>query len=456
MRPIKRQSIPRRVPSRIGLGVALAFYFLAIHPALFAQVGRSSEHWVGTWAAAPVARLQPTQRQAAPGQAPQGSAAQQYSELNFNNQTLRQIVHVSLGGERLRVMLTNVFGTAPLAIGAAHIALRDKAAAILPNSGRALTFGGTAATTIPAGAVVISDPVNLRVPPLADLAIDLYLPGNTAATTSPLTVHAAAWQTNYVSPSGNYAGTTDMPIQTTTSYVRGDGLQSSSWFFLSRVEVVAPEQVGAVVTFGDSITDGTHSTLDTNNRWPDHLARRLLAQNIRMGVLNAGIGGNRLLGDGPSVSGLARFDRDVLVQTGATHVVVLLGINDIGNARQNPSPSAADLIASHKQLIERAHARGLKVYGATLTPFEGANYWTSEGEAKRKALNEWIRTSEAYDGVIDFDAITRDPNNPMKFLPRYDPGDHLHPNPAGYEAMAKAIDLELLKTSPVGTRTANR
>jgi lysophospholipase L1-like esterase len=165
-----------------------------------------------------------------------------------------------------------------------------------------------------------------------------------------------------------------------------------------------------------------------------------------MAVLNAGIGGNRLLDDGPSVSGLARFDRDVLVQTGATRVVVLLGINDIGNARQSPSPSAADLIAGHKQLIERAHALGLKIYGATLTPFEGANYWTPEGEAKRKALNEWIRTSKAYDGMIDFDAVARDPSHPARCLPRYDPGDHLHLNAAGYQAMANAIDLELLKT----------
>jgi lysophospholipase L1-like esterase len=339
-----------------------------------------------------------------------------------------------------------VFGTAPLAIGAAHIALRDKGAAIVPASGRVLTFGGNPTTTMAAGAVAVSDPVNLNVSPLADLAIDVYLPGDTSATMSPLTVHAAAWQTNYVSPPGNHAGTADMPVQTTTSYVRADGLQSSSWFFLSRVEVMAPERVGALVTFGDSISDGTHSTQDTNNRWPDHLARRLVSQNIKMAVLNAGIGGNRLLDDGPSVSGLARFDRDVLVQTGATRVVVLLGINDIGNARQSPSPSAADLIAGHKQLIERAHALGLKIYGATLTPFEGANYWTPEGEAKRKALNEWIRTSKAYDGMIDFDAVARDPSHPARCLPRYDPGDHLHLNAAGYQAMANAIDLELLKT----------
>jgi lysophospholipase L1-like esterase len=440
MKLFNRQAISGRVPSRIVPGVALAGFLLVIPPAVFAQGGKTGGHWIGTWTSAPVAR-QPTGSQAS-----QRRAAQQYSELNFNNQTLRQIVHVSLGGERIRVVFTNVFGTAPLAIGAAHIALRDKGAAIVPASGRVLTFGGNPTTTMAAGAVAVSDPVNLNVSPLADLAIDVYLPGDTSATMSPLTVHAAAWQTNYVSPPGNHAGTADMPVQTTTSYVRADGLQSSSWFFLSRVEVMAPERVGALVTFGDSISDGTHSTQDTNNRWPDHLARRLVSQNVKMAVLNAGIGGNRLLDDGPSVSGLARFDRDVLVQTGATRVVVLLGINDIGNARQSPSPSAADLIAGHKQLIERAHALGLKIYGATLTPFEGANYWTPEGEAKRKALNEWIRTSKAYDGMIDFDAVARDPSHPARCLPRYDPGDHLHLNAAGYQAMANAIDLELLKT----------
>jgi lysophospholipase L1-like esterase len=440
MKLFNRQAISGRVPSRIVPGVALAGFLLVIPPAVFAQGGKTGGHWIGTWTSAPVAR-QPTGSQAS-----QRRAAQQYSELNFNNQTLRQIVHVSLGGERIRVVFTNVFGTAPLAIGAAHIALRDKGAAIVPASGRVLTFGGNPTTTMAAGAVAVSDPVNLNVSPLADLAIDVYLPGDTSATMSPLTVHAAAWQTNYVSAPGNHAGTADMPVQTTTSYVRADGLQSSSWFFLSRVEVMAPERVGALVTFGDSISDGTHSTQDTNNRWPDHLARRLVSQNVKMAVLNAGIGGNRLLDDGPSVSGLARFDRDVLVQTGATRVVVLLGINDIGNARQSPSPSAADLIAGHKQLIERAHALGLKIYGATLTPFEGANYWTPEGEAKRKALNEWIRTSKAYDGMIDFDAVARDPSHPARCLPRYDPGDHLHLNAAGYQAMANAIDLELLKT----------
>jgi lysophospholipase L1-like esterase len=282
--------------------------------------------------------------------------------------------------------------------------------------------------------MVVTDPVSLMVPASADVAIDVYLPGDTAASTSPLTTHAGALQTSYVS-AGNQTGKIDLPEPTTTS----------AWFFLARVEVAAPQQVGAVVTIGDSITDGSRSTPNTNNRWPDHLARRLQAQNIKMGVLNEGIGGNRVLSDGAGVNLLARFDRDVLAQAGVTHVIVLESINDIGQARGSACPSAADLIAAQQQLIERAHARGIKIFGATLTPFEGAAYWTPVGEAKRQALNTWIRTGKAYDGVIDFDAAVRDPNAPTRLKQELNPGDNLHLNDAGYQAMASAIDLAPFK-----------
>lgn len=415
--------------------IALAFVVLAVGRPLLGQGGQPAEHWIGTWFAASTARadVPPTQAPAA-------------SPLHFNNQTLRQIAHITVGGSRLRVVLSNTFGTVPLTVGAAQVALRDKDAAIVPQSNRVLTFGGAPRTALPAGEILVSDPVDLVAPDFADLAIDLYLPADTAAAKSPVTIHAASWQTNYVSPPGNHAGAVTMPVQTTTVYRRGDGLTTASWFFLTRIEVMAPRQTGAIATIGDSITDGTASTIDTNNRWPDHFARRLANAGMRTAVLNAGIGGNRVLTVGNGPQALARFDRDVITQPGVTHVIVLEGINDIGQARENGSPSAADLIAGHKQMIERAHAAGIRIFGATLTPFEGANYWTPEGEAKRQALNEWIRTSQAYDAVFDFDAAVRDPNRPTRVLAQYDPGDHLHLNAAGYQAVANAIDLTFFRS----------
>ncbi len=459
----------------ITLGLALGIAALAVQPPVRGQGARlgqqpgaasntkpTAERWLGTWFAASTARVdQPPPAQGAqtsaggpaqvmppavldvaPGQVlPVGGQ----SPLHFSNQTLRQIAHITRGGSRFRVVLSNTFGTVPLTIGAAHVALRDKGAAIVPQSSRVLTFGGQARATVPAGAILVSDPVDLQAPDFADLAIDLYLPDDTSAMKSPTTTHPASWQTNYVSPPGNHAGVVAMPVQTTTAYRRADGLPTATWFFLARVEVMAPRQAGAIVAIGDSITDGTASTIDQNNRWPDHLARRLAKAGLRMGVLNAGIGGNRVLNEGNGPSALARFDRDVIAQPGVTHAIVLEGINDIGQAREAASPSAADLIAAHRQMIQRAHAHGIRIYGATLTPFEGANYWTPNGEAKRQALNAWIRTSKAYDGFFDFEAAVRDPSHPTRVLPQYDPGDHLHLNAAGYQAVANTIDLSLFR-----------
>lgn len=353
-----------------------------------------------------------------------------------NNQTLRQIVRASIGGSKVRIVLSNAFGTAPVEIGGASVALRDKDSSIQPATAKPLLFGGSPTASILAGATLVSDPVDLMVAPLADLAIDLFVPGDLGVGPSPVTTHNGALQTNYISEPGNHVGEAAMTA----------ALRPGAWFLIGRVEVVAPANTLAVVAFGDSITDGSRSTSDMNARWPDVLARRLAARKgPGVAVLNAGIGGNRVLGDGAGVSALARFDKDVLMQTGVTHVVVMEGINDIGIARSNPTPSAADLIAGHKQLIARAHARGLKIFGATLTPYEGAAYFTPEGEAKRQALNEWIRTSGAYDGVIDMDKATRDPAAPTRFLPAYDSGDHLHPGDAGYKAMGDAVDLALFK-----------
>jgi lysophospholipase L1-like esterase len=355
--------------------------------------------------------------------------------LTLNNQTLRQIVHVSTGGTRVRIVLSNAFGTTPIDVGAAHVALRATESALQPQTVKPLTVIGSPTFTVLPGAVVFSDPIDLAVPAGGELAIDLYFPSEVGAGASPLTVHTGALQTNYVLATGNNSGVVAPSV----------AARSAQWVLLSRVEVVGPQDARTIVTFGDSITDGTRSTPDTNSRWPDILARRLAAAKKPFGISNQGIAGNRLLGDGAGVSALARFDRDVLLQTGAGYVIVLEGINDIGVARNNPSPTAPDLIGAHRQMIERAHAQGLKMIGATLTPFDGAAYFTPEGEAKRQALNEFIRTGGLYDGMIDFDKATRDPAAPTKFNPLYDSGDHLHPNDAGYKAMGEAIDLSLFK-----------
>jgi lysophospholipase L1-like esterase len=390
------QSILRRFARCTGTTVAIAISLLAVHTVRLAQ---GADRWVSTWSTAEVGRPQAplppvpapppfmANQCAAPlAPVPVAPPGQTFAPLpftHFTNQTLRQIVHTSIGGTKVRALISNVYGTAPVTIGAGHIALRDKEGAIQTSSGGALTFSSRPTMTIPAGAVVYGDPVNLTVPQMADLAIDLYLPGSTNTATM-FTMHNGAFQTNYISETGNHVGKVTL----------SNASKIQNWFLLSRVEVVSPDATGAVVAFGDSITDGTRSTPDTNNRWPDLLAKRLLAQGLKMGVLNAAIAGNRVLSEAnvpagidvravvAGVNALARFERHALSQPGITHIIVLEGINDIGVARQNPTPTAEDLIAGHKQLIEQAHTRGLKIYGATLTPFYGAAYYTDIGEAK--------------------------------------------------------------------------
>lgn len=418
----------------------------------------AAESWISTWAAPAFARVdQPAQTLSASAQAfpwaqdvPTAASGQALavagaSPIHFKNQTIRQIAHISAGGGRVRVVLANSLGTLPLRIGAASVALRDKGAAIVSGSIRPLTFGGLASPVIPPGAILTSDPVELKVNNFSDLVIDLYLPDDTSAWKSPLTMHPASWQVNFVSTEGNHVGSTSFPVATTTAYRRGDGLASASSFFLGRVEVAPTKPTNVLVAFGDSITDGTQSGTDANRRWPNLLEARLAAAGIRMSIVNGAIGGGRVLSDGVGPNALARFDRDVIAQPGVTHVTVMEGINDIGAAGANPSPSVADLIAGHRQMIARANARGIKVIGATLTPFEGAAYWTPEGEAKRQALNAWIRDSKEYDDVLDFDAVLRDSATPTKSKPEFDSGDHLHPSPAGYEAMANSIKLAIFR-----------
>ncbi len=338
------------------------------------------------------------------------------SRTGFHDQTLRLIVYSHFPGARLRIRLSNTFGTTPLTIGQADVALQSAGATIVPGTDRRLAFAGRRTITIPAGAEVSSDPVALTIGAEQNLAVSLFVPGNSG----PTTWHALGVQTNYVSTPGNHAADQAGGAFTT---------QVSSWFWLDGVDVVAPAQDRAVVTLGDSITDGFASTVNANDRWPDFLARRLLATPAthHVSVLDEGISGNRVLHNAPccGVSALARLHRDT-----APHTNV----------------SAAQIIAGYQQLIAQVHAKGLKIYGATLTPFKGTifpGYYTAAGEQKREAVNRWIRTSGAFDAVIDFDQAIRDPSDPLRILPRYDSGDHLHPNDAGYAAMADAIDLAL-------------
>jgi lysophospholipase L1-like esterase len=412
----------RNVMMALTMAAVLAWSALAQTP----SVGG----WVATWTTALVERpavLPPAPANAAPVTPPM---------ITPNNQTLRQIVHTSIGGTRARVVFANTFGTAPLAVGGASIALRDKDAAVVPSSVRKLTVNGNPAFRIPAGALMVSDPIDLAIPARADLAIDIFVPGDLSTGQSPVTMHNGANQTSYV-VDGNHVGEGAVSANTITR----------SWFLLARVEVAAPARTAAVAAFGDSITDGARSTPDTNSRWPDQLARRLPAG---VAVMNVGIAGNRVLSEGNfnvGVNALARFDRDVLAQPGVTHVIVMEGINDIRNQGPVVFATAQDLMTAYRQMIDRAHARGLKIYGATLTPCEGDMLMTAAGEVKRKAVNEWIRTSGAFDGVIDFDAVVRDAAQPTKIKPEFDSGDHLHPNDAGYKAMADAVNLALFRPS---------
>jgi lysophospholipase L1-like esterase len=349
--------------------------------------------------------------------------------------TLREIVHVSIGGPQVRVIFTNEFGTDPLTIGAAHVAVSQGDSSINLVSAAGLTFGGHPSVTIPPGALVVSDAVDLKLPAGADLAISFFLP---AQPIHQLSQHGGADQISYTAP-GNVVGakTLDSPTE-----IR-------SWPFIKGVDVKVSAQGAAVVAFGDSITDGAFAAVNQNARWPDELARRLLAdkRTANIGILNEGIGGNRILHDNTGPSALARFDRDVIAQAGVKYVIVLEAINDIGHAYTTVRPydvvSADDLIGGYVQLAERAHMHGIKVYFATLTPYTGAGYMSPAGEQVRQALNQWIRTTPEIDGFIDFDKATRDPANPAVFLPAYDHGDHLHPSDPGYKAMGDAIDLSL-------------
>jgi len=354
------------------------------------------------------------------------------------NQTLRQRVRISAGGHRLRVRFSNEFGTKPLFIGSASVGLSASGADIKAGSLRPLTFGGSVSSVVPAGSPALSDSVDIDVGSLGELTISLFLPEEVALET----VHYVDLQDNCLSANGDFTQQEVMPVMS----------QTATRAFLTGVEIMAVKGTRVIVALGDSITDGGSDT-----RWPDKLAERLNVskKTPAAAVVNAGIGGNQVLGDGAGVSALARFDRDVLAVPGVSDVVLLEGINDIGasgmtfQGKTFEVRSADDLISGYKQLIARAHVRGLKIYGATLLPFEGktadSGYYSPVKDEVRRSINAWIRTSGAFDGVIDFDRVMRDPKSPGRLRQPYDSGDNLHPGEAGYKAMSESIDLKLFK-----------
>ena len=400
------------------------------------------ERWVATWATAQnLVRVAPPRPPATPAAAPSAPSAtpQSIGARGFNNQTVRMIVRTSVAGRRLRVRLSNAFGGTPVVLGSAHLAIRAKASAIVPDSDRTLAFNGKPGCTIGPGVVLFSDPVDLNVPPVTELAVSLYFPGETG----PPTTHGTALHNTYISKEGDVTAQAEIP----------DPVITQSYYWLAGVDVVADAPKAAVlVTFGDSITDGARSTSETNHSWPALLAARLAAnkKTAKIGVANMGIGGNRVMRDGAGASVLARFDRDVLSQPGVKWVTLMEGINDIGHIATVPAdPVTSDeILGVYKQLIEQAHAHGVQVIGCTLTPYQGAGYYREDGEAMRVAVNTWIRTSGAFDAVVDFEAATRDAANPKRIRAEFDPGDHLHPNDAGYQAMADAFDLSIFTGKP--------
>lgn len=374
-----------------------------------------TSHWTASWGAAPAG--------------PPADA----SPHTFTDQTVRLVVQSSVGGNRVRIRLSNELGSTPLRIGAARIGLRAQGSDVAPGTDRALTFGGRAGVTIPAGAPALSDPVELHLPPLAQVAVSLYLPGAVQAPT----LHGQARQTSYVSSTGDHTASASLPVQRTIT----------AWPFLTALEVDGMR--GAVVVLGDALTDGARSTSDANRRWTDVLARRLQAERdagARLGVINRGIAGNRLLGDNPANplagrSALARFERDVLATSGARQLVLMVGIEDIGNGSAANPVTLDDMVAGYRQLIARARAARIAVIGATLAPFEGAALYSVEKETLRQAVNTWIRSSGEFDAVFDADRVLRDPARPSRLLPAYDSGDHLHPNDRGYQALGEVMPL---------------
>ncbi|MEO5755676.1 MAG: SGNH/GDSL hydrolase family protein [Mesorhizobium sp.] len=406
----------------------LTLIALALVASLAAGPASSGENpaWVGTW----LASSQPTW---GPDFALPVKIAPQ-----LKNQTIRQTARISVGGKRFRVVLSNEYANAPVEIGEAHAAIAGEGAKIIADTDRILTFGGETKASIPAGAPLISDPVDLPLDALSRLSVSIYLPQATPIST----FHWDGKQTAYIGDGNQTASETVTSAQTTDARI-----------LLNEILVDAPANDGAVIAIGDSITDGNGATPDADNRWPDLLAERLVP--TRTAVLNGGISGARLLSDAMGVKASARFGRDVLAQPGAKAVVLLIGINDISwpgtpFVSEKTLPTLSELTNGYLQLAAQAHAHNLIIIGGTLTPFEGAlsgtpldRYYTPEKEALRQKVNAWIRTSGAFDAVVDFDLLLRDPAHPTRLLPEFDSGDHLHPGDKGNRAMAEAVSLSI-------------
>jgi lysophospholipase L1-like esterase len=401
--------------------------FLHTAPALAAALALAprsvfgAENWFATWGAAPA------------GPAPVSSY------LGFNSQTLRLIVHASIGGSRVRVRLSNELGRGPVQVGAAWIGLSASGASLAAGSNRQLRFKGGAGAVIAAGSALLSDPLDFTLPAQANLALSLYLPGSQHTAS----VHDAAFQTSYVSAAGNYAASQTFSAQRTLY----------SWPLLTEIDIGSTRAGATLVALGDSQTDGARSTNNANRRWPDYLARRLQAESgpgaLPVGVVNRGISGNRLLGDADNTplagkDALERFDRDVLNTGGARFLTVLIGINDILTSSSPNAALAGEITSAYLRLVARARTRGMRVFGATLLPFEGYVLYSAARENVRQRVNAWIRGAGAFDAVLDFDAAVRDPARPTRLLAARDGGDHLHPGDAGYAAMASAVPLPLL------------
>jgi lysophospholipase L1-like esterase len=412
------RSIPKKT-------LTLTFFLTLAILKIVAQVSGAQGNWVGSWAASQ--------------QIPE--PANSLAPDDLRDATLRQIVHLSIGGPTLRVHLSNVFGTEPLHFAAVHIAKPLPAAAsrINPATDKALTFSGNPDVIVPAGAEYISDPIDYPMAPLSNLAVSLYLDTPPAQQTG----HPGSRATSYL-VHGNLVSAADLP----------DAKKVDHWYLLSGVDVVQPSGAASIVALGDSITDGHGATTNANDRWPDVFAQRLQANPATRtrGVLNQGIGGNHLLTDGLGPNALSRFDRDALAQPDVRYLIVLEGVNDLGGLTRIAEVSPAEhsalvqrILAAYEQIIVRAHAHGIRVIGATILPYMGSDYYHPgpASDADRQAINQWIRAPGHFDAVVDFDQVTRDPSHPERLLPLYDSGDHLHPSPAGYRAMGEAIPLSL-------------